>query len=413
MEQGRDVNASEDLDGFLDKTWTLLRKYWAENKEDETKVLNITTAEVLQEAINIPLGEQKGFALDDLYTSLENVLKYSVRTSNPRFLNMLYGNTDIIGILGEVFATFCNTNIHTYEVSPVFTLMENEVIRALCEYMGYKDGDGIFAPGGSFCNMYGMLLARNEAVPDIKMNGFGGKTLVGFTSAQCHYSIQKGANLIGIGINNIIKVKCNDIGQMIPEELDAAIDKARAEGKTPFFVNSTAGSTVKGSFDDMVAVSAVCKKQKVWLHIDAAWGGSVVMSEKRQYLVNGIELADSITWDPHKGMGIPIQCSVILTREKGKLAACNEFKAEYLFKDQNLQKIIDRKGAETDDTATANAAAELAEKKYDLGDKSLQCGRHVDSLKLWIMMKRYGRAYFSERVENGFNNRVCHILPPF
>eukprot|EP01060_Flectonema_neradi_P036562 TRINITY_DN7060_c0_g1_i1.p1 TRINITY_DN7060_c0_g1~~TRINITY_DN7060_c0_g1_i1.p1 ORF type:complete len:515 (+),score=111.22 TRINITY_DN7060_c0_g1_i1:48-1592(+) len=391
----------KELDTFLDKTWALLKKHWEENSDAEKKVLDIVPPEVIQKSVGVSLsGCEVGY--DDIFAALEGVLKYSVRTSHPRFMNMLYGNTDLMGILGEIVATFCNTNIHTYEVSPVFTLMEHELMKVLCEFMGYEDGDGVFAPGGSMCNMYGMLLARNKICPDIKFYGFGGKTLVAFTSAECHYSIHKGANLTGIGVKNVIPVKCNEIGQMIPEELEKAIEAAIAEGKTPFFCNSTAGTTVKGSFDDFPKIAAICEKYKIWMHIDAAWGGSAVMSPKRKYLVDGMNLADSITWDPHKGMGVPIQCSVVLTKRKGELAACNEYKAEYLFKDANLEKIVARGGGSKE---ADNAAAELAEKKWDLGDKSLQCGRHVDALKLWMMLKKHGKQYFADRVENGFRNR--------
>eukprot|EP01064_Diplonema_japonicum_P014120 TRINITY_DN2164_c0_g1_i1.p1 TRINITY_DN2164_c0_g1~~TRINITY_DN2164_c0_g1_i1.p1 ORF type:complete len:531 (+),score=140.75 TRINITY_DN2164_c0_g1_i1:56-1594(+) len=391
---------TKDLDEFLDAVWGKLKTHWDENNDDDQKVIDIVNPEVIQEAVKIQCDDSEETSYTDMLKSLEGVLKYSVRTSHPRFMNMLYGCTDIMGIVGEVVATFCNTNIHTYEVSPVFTLMENEVIEKLCKYVGYTNGDGVFAPGGSFCNMYGMLMARNKKCPDIRMEGFGGKTLVAFTSKECHYSVQKGANLIGIGMKNVVGVACNDIGQMIPSELEIAIEKSLSEGKTPFMVNSTAGTTVKGSFDDFNAIADICEKYSLWMHVDAAWGGSVLMSEKREYLTKGISRADSLTWDPHKGMGVPIQCSVVLTKNKGELIACNQFKAEYLFKDANLEKIVARGGEEAD-----NAAAELAEKKYDLGDKSLQCGRHVDSLKLWIMLKKYGKRYFSNRVENGFRNR--------
>lgn len=391
----------ENLDQFLDKVWALLKNYWNENSKEGTKVFEQMKPELLKKAVNVSLDEKNcKVPLDSLYQSIEKVLKYSVRTSHPRFMNMLYGNTDILGVLGEVIATFCNTNIHTFEVSPVFTLMEHETMKVLCNLVGYTDGDGVFAPGGSMCNMFGMLMARNTKFPEIKMEGFGGKTLVAFTSAECHYSMQKGANLVGIGMRNLRAVATNDIGQMIPEELEKMIIESKAKGEHPFFVNSTAGTTVKGAFDDLHALSAVCEKHGLWLHVDGAWGGSVVMSRHRKHLVAGLEKVDSVTWDPHKGMGVPIQCAVVLTKRKGDLMRCNQFKAEYLFKDKNLEEIVKR-----GEDKTGNAAAELEEKQYDLGDKSLQCGRHVDVLKLWMMFKHYGLEYFERRVENGFQNR--------
>eukprot|EP01065_Artemidia_motanka_P045137 TRINITY_DN6569_c0_g1_i1.p2 TRINITY_DN6569_c0_g1~~TRINITY_DN6569_c0_g1_i1.p2 ORF type:complete len:531 (+),score=225.34 TRINITY_DN6569_c0_g1_i1:62-1654(+) len=392
---------TDEMDQFLERTWNRLKQYWNENSKDDTLVVQHLRPEALKKALNVSLAEPDCKAdFDTMYESIDKVLQHSVRTSHPRFMNMLYGNTDIMGILGEVVATFCNTNIHTYEVSPVFSLMEREVIRVLCDLIGLPGGDGVFAPGGSMCNMFAMLMARNSAVPDIKEHGFGGKTLVAFTSAECHYSIQKGANLIGIGTRNVRKVKTNHIGQMIPEDLDRQIQEVKALGQTPFFVNSTAGTTVKGAFDDLHALAVVCKKHSLWLHVDAAWGGSVCMSPARRHLLSGMDKVDSVTWDPHKGMGVPLQCAVVLTRRQGELMKCNQFKAEYLFKDENLAKIVAR-----GEDKTGNAAAELEEKQYDLGDKSLQCGRHVDVLKIWMMFKRHGQEYFERRVENGFQNR--------
>lgn len=390
-----------DLDKFLDNVWGLLKGYWNENSDKETKVFEQMRPEALKKAVNVGLEEgQMKVPLDSLFQSIEKVLKYSVRTSNPRFMNMLYGNTDIVGVLGEVIATFCNTNIHTFEVSPVFTLMEHEVIRVLNDIVGYTDGDGVFAPGGSMCNMFGLLMARNYKFPEIKMEGFGGRTLVAYTSAECHYSLQKGANLVGIGMKNLRNVPCNDIGQMVPEELEKMVIAAKAKGEHPFFVNATAGTTVKGAFDDLIALSDICKRHGLWLHVDGAWGGSAVMSPIRKHLCAGLENVDSVTWDPHKCMGAPIQCAVILTKRKGDLMRCNQYKAEYLFKDANLEQIVAR-----GEDKTGNAAAELEEKKYDLGDKSLQCGRHVDVMKLWTMFKYHGMEYFERRVENGFQNR--------
>merc|ERR1712012_1100551 len=157
-----------DMDKFLDNVWGLLKDYWNKNSDKETKVFEQMRPEALKKAVNVSLEGEMKVPLDSLFGSIEKVLKYSVRTSHPRFMNMLYGNTDIVGVLGEVIATFCNTNIHTFEVSPVFTLMEHEVMRVLTG-------------------------------------------LVAYTSAECHDSLQKGANLVGIGMKNLRSVPTNDI----------------------------------------------------------------------------------------------------------------------------------------------------------------------------------------------------------
>ena len=167
---------------------------------------------------------------------------------------------------------------------------------------GWQDGegDGIMCPGGSIANMYGMVLARHRKFPEAKRAGVAaiGRPLVAFTSEESHYWIAKGANWLGIGSDNVVKVKTDKWGRMIPSELDrymfgsssyktvaltifdpfSLIQMCKKEGKEPFFVNATSGSTVMGAFDQLDELAAICKRHDIWLHEDACWGGSFVMS---------------------------------------------------------------------------------------------------------------------------------------
>jgi len=142
-----------------------------------------------------------------------------------------------------------STFSYTYEVAPVFSLIETEVISTVCRLIGYTNGDGIFAPGGSSSNMYGMVLARYKHVPSIKTTGmFGLRPLVIFTSEDSHYSLKKAAHWLGIGVENCIAVSVNDKGQMSLDDLEYKIKEAQARGCDPFFINATAGTTVLGPY---------------------------------------------------------------------------------------------------------------------------------------------------------------------
>jgi glutamate/tyrosine decarboxylase-like PLP-dependent enzyme len=154
----------------------------------------------------------------------------------------------------------------------------------------------------------------------------------------------------------------------------------QAEGKTPFFVSTTAGTTVMGGFDPFAAIREISTRHGLWMHVDGAWGGSCVMSKTHRHLMAGAELADSLTWNPHKALGVPIYASSLITNNhKGALERSNNSAAEYLFH--------------------KHAASE-----FDLGDKSLQCGRRADALKLWLSWKRHGVAGFEKRVDRAFSN---------
>ena len=167
---------------------------------------------------------------------------------------------------------------------------------------------------------------------------------------------------------------------MIPEELDKCIRAAKAEGKAPFFVNATSGSTVLGAYDDLTGLAGVCRDHKIWLHVDACWGGSVVFSSKLRHLMSGCELVDSIAWNPHKMIGAPLQTSAFIVKHKGLLHQTNSANATYLFQQDKFYDV-----------------------SYDTGDKSVQCGRKVDGFKFWFMLKARGEKYMEEIVDNAFD----------
>jgi len=149
--------------------------------------------------------------------------------------------------------------------------------------------------------------------------------------------------------------------------------------KFHFFVNCTSGTTVVGAYDPIEEVNKICKKYNMWLHIDAAWGGGALLSKKHKHLLKGIEEADSVTWNPHKMMGVINQCSAFLCKKKDILAKCNKMNASYLFQQDKLYDV-----------------------SYDSGDKTLQCGRHVDVLKCWLMWRSKG--------DIGFENHINHLF---
>jgi glutamate decarboxylase len=167
---------------------------------------------------------------------------------------------------------------------------------------------------------------------------------------------------------------------MIPSELEKLVQKTKNEGKTPFYVNATAGTTVLGSFDPFKDISAVCKQYNLWLHVDASWGGPVIFSSKQKHKVAGVELADSLAVNPHKMMGVPITCSFLLGPDLTKFHKANTLPAGYLFHEGN-------EGGEI----------------WDLADLTLQCGRRGDSLKLALSWIYYGSEGFERQINNAFD----------
>ncbi|XP_029100055.1 acidic amino acid decarboxylase GADL1 isoform X2 [Monodon monoceros] len=199
----------------------------------------------------------------------QDVIRYSVKTNHPRFFNQLYAGLDYYSLVARFMTEALNPSVYTYEVSPVFLLVEEAVLKKMIEFIGWKEGDGIFNPGGSVSNMYAMNLARYKYCPDIKEKGLSGlPRLILFTSAECHYSMKKAASFLGIGTENVCFVETDGRGKMIPEELERQVWQAKKEGAAPFLVCATSGTTVLGAFDPLDEIADVCERHGLWLHVD-------------------------------------------------------------------------------------------------------------------------------------------------
>ncbi|KAB0364211.1 hypothetical protein FD754_008367, partial [Muntiacus muntjak] len=198
-----------------------------------------------------------------------DVIRYSVKTNHPRFFNQLYAGLDYYSLVARFMTEALNPSVYTYEVSPVFLLVEEAVLKKMIEFIGWKEGDGIFNPGGSVSNMYAMNLARYKYCPGIKEKGLSGlPRLILFTSAECHYSMKKSASFLGIGTENVRFVETDGRGKMIPEELEKRVQEAKKEGAAPFLVCATSGTTVLGAFDPLDEIADVCERHGLWLHVD-------------------------------------------------------------------------------------------------------------------------------------------------
>ncbi|MGH0180606.1 UNVERIFIED_CONTAM: hypothetical protein FKN15_004686 [Acipenser sinensis] len=209
---------------------------------------------------------------------------------HPRFFNQLFAGLDHHSLAGRFLTEALNSSQYTYEVAPVFVLMEEAVLSTLRSLIGWDSGDGIFCPGGSISNLYAMNLARYRAFPEVKQRGLWAvPRLAVFTSKECHYSVGKSASVLGVGLQNVHPVKVDERGVMIPEDLDEQIEKAKSQGSVPFLVSATSGTTILGAFDPLDKIADVCEKHKLWFHVDAAWGGSALLSKKHKHLLKGID----------------------------------------------------------------------------------------------------------------------------
>ncbi|MGY8861183.1 MAG: pyridoxal phosphate-dependent decarboxylase family protein [Pseudomonadales bacterium] len=359
---------------YLDIFQQLATQHFLQNNP----VNNPISAKNLKKIVDFSLGEE-GAELDVLKQAAGHYLSYQPDSAQVDFFKLLYSGRNNPALLGDWITSLSNANMHTYQMSPVATLMEQELITQWNRLVGFTSssqaGDGVMVSGGSQANLIGMMMARHHICPDIKTKGLGNRTLVAFVSDQAHYSGQKAANVLGIGTDNLIAVASDNQGRLCPAALTEAIEHSIQQGHTPFYIGLTAGTTVLGAFDPVPECRAIADQYNLWLHIDGAWGAPVLFSQEHKHLLNGCELADSFSWDAHKLMNVPITAAVILTRHQGMLEqACGGGGGEYLFhNDENAP--------------------------YNLGQKSIQCGRRADSLKVWLSWKAVGNKGFEDKVD--------------
>ncbi|VDK81477.1 unnamed protein product [Onchocerca ochengi] len=349
---------------FLEEVVKILLEYIHEENQRENKILNFYHPDEMQKLIDLSIPD-KPCTLQELLQDCRNVLSLGVRTGHPRFFNQISCGLDLVSLAGEWLTATANTNMFTYEIAPVFILMEKEVANKMAELIGWQNSDAIFAPGGAISNLYAMNAARHARFPRCKPLGQSDlPVLCAFTSEDSHYSIKGAAAVMGIGTDNCFNIPTDPCGRMIPEALEKRIVECKRAGMEPFFVCATAGTTVYGAWDPIPKIA------------DAAWGGGLLLSPEHRYKLDGIERADSVTWNPHKLMGALLQCSACFIKKEGLLFQTNQMSADYLFQQDKPYDV-----------------------SFDTGDKAMQCGRHNDIFKLWLMWKSKGMTGYSRQID--------------
>ncbi|KAF4344479.1 glutamate decarboxylase [Fusarium beomiforme] len=317
-----------------------------------------------------------GKGKEGLLETIQQVLQNSVNTWDQGFLDKFSLIACNLGWGGVRHGPFSAK----HQFSPALTIIEKTTAKTLAHLFGFTGAraGGISCQGGSASNLTSLVVARNTLFPKCRASGNGIHDFVIFTSAHGHYSVEKSAMICGLGSNSVWPVPVDELGCMKPDSLRELVVRARNEGKTPFYVNSTAGTTVMGSYEPFEEISKICKEFGLWMHIDASWGGPAIFSTKQKHKLNGTHLADSLTVNPHKMMNVPVTCSFLLGPDMNIFNKANSTAAGYLFHTSDSGDI------------------------WDLADLTLQCGRRGDSLKLALAWIYYGAAGFERQINHAF-----------
>ena len=345
------------------------------SEEDKNPVADRIDSNKLYDSIDLSLNDSA--MVDDEFKSvLRAVLISTPKTATNLFFNQLFGGRQSKAVLGDLLAVMLNNSMYTYKVAGPQVGIEQEIIRQSCDIIGYgSQSNGTFPTGGSMSNYMALVMARDAKDANCRSEGMS-KPLVIYTSEESHYSTAKNASFAGIGRNNIRFIPADSNGQMIAEKLEEKIIEDLGRGFVPTFVNATAGTTVLGAFDPINPIADITEKYKIWLHIDGAYCGGVIFSDKYKHLVKGIERSDSFSYNAHKMLGTPLTCSIILVNDKKHLHDSFSNDADYLYQ------------TDGDD--------------FNLGKTSFQCGRRNDALKFWTLWKSIGTRGLKKIVDQQF-----------
>src|SRR6266545_1183164 len=274
------------------------------------------------------------------------------------------------GIVGELIAAALNVNAMLWRTSPAATELEQRTLAWVAEMLGLpRKWFGEITDTASASTLYALAAAREAAGVDIREQGMAGRTdlpsLAIYTSTQAHSSIDKAAIALGIGRRWTRHIETDCEFRLRPDLLEQAITNDLADGVKPIAVVATVGTTSSTSIDPVTEIAAICARYGLWLHVDAAYGGAAALVSSHRKILAGCERADSFVTNPHKWLLTPIDCSLLYTRRPDDLKRAFSLVAEYL------------RTAESD--------------VVNLMDYGLSLGRRFRALKLWMVIRAYGR----------------------
>ena len=249
---------------------------------------------------------------------VESLWKYQVHTPHPRYYGLFNPAPTTMGIAADALVAAFNPQLAAWSHSPFAIEVEQHLIRALASRFGYDPAqtDGTFSSGGMEANHTAVLTALTQAFPQFAQKGVGAlpapPTL--YVSQEAHHSMLKAARLCGLGSEAVHEIPVDDGLKMDPEALATRIAEDRHGGLAPFLVVATAGTTNSGVIDPIRRVADVATHERLWLHVDAAWGGAAALVPELRLLLDGVERADSITVDAHKWLSVPMGAGLYLTR---------------------------------------------------------------------------------------------------
>jgi len=306
---------------------------------------------------------QRAAKTPDLVGLVREISEASLALSHPRYGAQQVAAPIPAAALVESVVAAMNQSLAVWEMSPIATAIDRDLMTGFKKLFGYpRAAEGSLVPGGAFANLTALLAARDALVPQASKSGNARIAII--VGAQAHYSVARAAAILGLGRDAVFKAPldaefCTDVSRM-----SQSFTSARKSGFRKFILVGSSGSTPTGSFDNLVALAEMAQKHRAWFHVDAAHGAGLAFSRRLRSRLKGLSGADSMIFDPHKMMFMPLAAGGVLVRDGARLLGPLQEQAPYLFGSQRRWP--------------------------DLGQLTIACSQRFDALKTWLVWRVYG-----------------------
>jgi len=321
---------------------------------------------------------RRRMAPEEIVPLVSQIIDSSLHLCHPRFAAQQVAAPVPVAALVESLVAALNNSVAVWDMSPAATVIDREIMNRFKRLFGFPArAEGSSVPGGALANLTGLLVARAQLAPAAWRRGQAQVAIL--AGAQTHYSIHRAAGILGLGADSVFTVPIDARHRTDTEATPDVFRAARKAGFRRFVLVATSGSTPTGSCDDLSALAAIARREGSWLHVDAAHGGGLMFSRRYRHLLRGIDRADSIAFDPHKMLFMPLCSSVVLVRDGRCLRHAFEQHAPYLF---------------------GGGKREFP----DIAQFTIACSQRFDALKVWLTWKAYSAALWDELVTG-----VCDV----
>src|SRR5690242_4146520 len=332
----------------------------------------------LHQLFDEPLPEGDERIIDVLRELKDKLLPYCTHVGHPGYMGLITPSPNPVGVLGDFICSALNQNIGAYTIGPSAVAMERRTVRWLTDMCGYDaNAGGNLTSGGMMANFIALKLGRDAVTHDLAQHDGIQQRWAVYASEERHVSVDKAVDAIGLGRKALRALPTDPDFQVRLDALEQAIAQDKNNGIRPMCIVGIFGTTNTGAVDNIRELRRIADREGMWLHVDAAYGGGMLLSQEWSMRELGLELADSVTIDPHKWFYAPLDAGAVLVKDQRRLTASFGMKPSYL----------------TDELDQAN-------ERYQYYVHGFEQSRRFRSLKVWMSFKRYGARQIGEWIDN-------------